>query len=113
MGTTGDGRAVAWNLVAGVHDDRAAASEPFGSRTSRTRSERPTSRTTCRRWPSTRDGGRDTLRFAAEATRERHDDLLVVRSDYVQPFGTFAGSLPYAGELAEGYGVMEHHDVVW
>ncbi len=113
VGTTGDGRAVAWNLVAGVHDDARSSErtvwvedEPheigaahFADDLSSVAVER--------------DGGRDTLRFAAEATRERHDNLLVVRSDYVQPFGTFAGSLPYAGELAEGYGVMEHHDVVW
>jgi hypothetical protein len=36
-----------------------------------------------------------------------------MRQDYEQPFGTFAGELPGAGELREGYGVMERHDVVW
>ncbi len=53
------------------------------------------------------------LRFAAEAVRERDDNLLIVRSRYVQPFGTFSGTLPGAGELREGYGVMEAHDVRW
>ena len=53
------------------------------------------------------------LRFAAEATRERHDELLVVRSDYVQPFGTFAGTLPGGVELARGWGVMEDHRARW
>jgi hypothetical protein len=36
-----------------------------------------------------------------------------MRSDYEQPFGTFSGELPVAGELREGYGVMERHEVVW
>jgi hypothetical protein len=56
------------------------------------------------------DGG---LRFAREATRERHDDLLVFRSDYVQPFGSFTGRLPGGLELSEGWGVMERHEVLW
>ena len=34
-------------------------------------------------------------------------------SRYRQPFGTFAGELPGGLELAEGYGVMEDHDVHW
>ena len=33
--------------------------------------------------------------------------------DYVQPFGTFSGRLPGGLALAEGYGVMEAHDVLW
>jgi len=40
-------------------------------------------------------------------------NLLVMRSHYRQPFGTFAGTLPGGVELAEGYGVMEEHDVLW
>ena len=40
-------------------------------------------------------------------------NLLLMRSDYRQPFGTFAGTLPGGIELAEGYGVMEQHDVRW
>ena len=35
-----------------------------------------------------------SLRFKAEATRERHENLGLFRSDYVQPFGTFTGTLP-------------------
>ena len=33
--------------------------------------------------------------------------------DYRQPFGTFSGALPGGVELAEGFGVMEEHDVWW
>ena len=38
---------------------------------------------------------------------------LRIRSDDEQPFGRFAGELPGAGELREGWGVMERHDVRW
>ena len=62
-----------------------------------------------RRGPERVDG----LRFAAEATRERRENLLLVRSFYRQPFGTFSGALPGGVALAEGYGVMEEHDVRW
>ena len=57
------------------------------------------------------DDGVD-LRFAAEAVRERRENLLLVRSAYRQPFGTFSGALPGPGgplTLAEGWGVMEQH----
>jgi hypothetical protein len=57
--------------------------------------------------------GVDELRFSSEAVRESNDNLLLVRSRYRQPFGTFSGLLPGGIELAEGYGVMEEHDVWW
>jgi hypothetical protein len=53
------------------------------------------------------------LRFAAEATRARHENLLLVRSDYRAPFGTFNGTLPGGIELADGLGVVEHHRARW
>ena len=48
-------------------------------------------------------------------TRRSSDRLqhLVLRSEYEQPFGAFAGELPVAGPLREGWGVMERHDVHW
>ena len=57
------------------------------------------------------EGG--SLRFAGEAVRARRDNMLLIRSLYEQPFGTFTGSLPGGIELAEGYGVMERHVAVW
>ena len=52
------------------------------------------------------------LEFHAESERARHDRLILVDSQYRQPFGTFTGSI--AGiRLREGYGVMERHDVRW
>ena len=55
----------------------------------------------------------DNLRFHAEAVRERNDNLLLLRSRYRQPFGTFSGVLPGGIELTEGYGVMEDHEAWW
>jgi hypothetical protein len=53
------------------------------------------------------------LRFAAEARRSRRENLLLVRSEYCAPFGSFAGTLPGGVELAHGLGVVEHHRARW
>jgi hypothetical protein len=58
------------------------------------------------------DGG-GTLDFTEWAAREHRTNVVVMRSAYRQPFGTFAGELPGGLRLAEGYGVMEEHDVRW
>ncbi|HEX2084467.1 MAG TPA: DUF2804 family protein [Solirubrobacteraceae bacterium] len=105
-----DGRAVAWNLVTGVHD-----AERGSERTIWVAGE-PVETAPVRFAESLdavefADGARMT--FAGEATRSRTDDLLVFRSDYVQPFGTFAGTLEGGLELAEGRGVMERHSALW
>ena len=57
------------------------------------------------------EGG--SLSFDEWDAREDHTNLLLLRSAYRQPFGTFSGVLPGGMELAEGYGVMEWHDVRW
>ena len=89
---------------------RATASAPCGSTASR-RSRGPcTSPSISRasRWPG-------AASFTAPPRRpaRRDDNLLVLRSRYEQPFGTFSGALPGGLELAEGYGVMERHEVRW
>ena len=53
------------------------------------------------------------LHFTAEATRERHDNLLLLASDYRAPFGSFAGTLPGHVPLVHGLGVIEHHRARW
>ena len=53
------------------------------------------------------------LVFHEEAARERRENLLLLRSAYRQPFGTYSGSLPDRITLREAYGVMEHHEAVW
>jgi hypothetical protein len=104
VGQAADGRRLAWNLVSGVndppqHSERTAWIDGEPSEVE----------------PVSFDpqlNGVGGLRFAAESTRCQHQNLLLVRSSYRQPFGTFAGEL--AGvTLADGYGVMEEHDVFW
>jgi hypothetical protein len=105
VGTAIDGRPVAWNLVDGVNDP------PQHSERTVWVDGRPSETPPCQFAP---DLGRvDALHFQAEATRERKENLGLIRSVYRQPFGTFSGELPGAGQLAEGYGVMEFHDVRW
>jgi hypothetical protein len=53
------------------------------------------------------------LHFHEEAVREREENLVLVRSSYRQPFGTFDGTLPTGIEVHDAIGVMERHDAVW
>ena len=53
------------------------------------------------------------LCFTPEAERSRRENLLIVRSDYRAPFGSFAGTLPGGIALAGGLGVVEHHRARW
>jgi hypothetical protein len=57
------------------------------------------------------EGG--ALSFDEWSAREERTNLLLVRSSYRQPFGTFTGTLPGGIELTEGLGVVEYHDVHW
>jgi hypothetical protein len=105
MGRSTDGSRVGWNLVSGVHDSPKASErtvwvdgEPrevgpvdFADDLSRV----------------------DDLRFEEWCRREDHTNRLIFKSDYRQPFGRFYGELPGGVRLAEGYGVMEEHDVRW
>lgn len=113
VGTDDAGRAVGWNLVDGIHDD-PAASERSVWVDGRAVHAAPVTFAADLSGVRTTDGrdGLD-LSFAAEATRERRENLLVVRSGYEQPFGTFSGTLADGVRLADGFGVMERHDAVW
>jgi hypothetical protein len=105
VGESEGGQAVAWNLVEGVND-------------SRTDSERTIWVDGVLQEPPpqafndalTQVG---ELSFTPEATRSRSEHLVLVRSRYRQPFGTFAGTLPGGVRLKTGYGVMEDHEVWW
>ena len=105
VGTLATGEPVAWNLVDGIHDavtgsERAVWVDGVPHEVPPVRFADDLSAV-------------GDLRFTAEATRARRENLILLRQDYEQPFGTFAGSLPGAGELREGWGVMERHDVYW
>jgi hypothetical protein len=113
VGMGEDGAALAWNLVAGVNDpphgsERAVwvdgvAHEPGPVRFAADLSEIVAA--------DAGDGSR--LSFATEAVRRRSENLVVLRSDYTAPFGTFSGALPGDIRLASGLGVMEHHRARW
>ena len=105
VGRAEDGREVAWNLVDGVND-AATGSERTVWIDGRPQEAGPSVFAADLR-------GVDGLRFEEEAVRERRDNLLLVRSSYRQPFGTFGGELPGGVRLAEGFGVMEEHDAWW
>lgn len=113
VGTASDGRALAWNLVDGVHD-AVRQSERTVWLDGEAREVAPVTFAddlSCVRFAEPDGGG--ALLFSAEAERARRDDLKIFASDYRQPFGTFSGTLPGGIEVAEGYGVMEWHDVRW
>jgi hypothetical protein len=109
VGTADDGKPVAWNLVTGVHDaprdsERTIwidgeATEPgpvvFSEALDRV---------------VFAEGGE--LRFNEESARRSRQNLIVIASDYVQPFGTATGTLGGV-TLAEGFGVMERHHARW
>ena len=110
VGTAATGEPVAWNLVDGVHDaatgsERAVWVGGVPAETAPARFDLPLTTIDA-------DDGL-ALRCTHEAVRERDDNLLLVRSRYSQPFGTFSGTLPGGLALADGYGVMERHDVFW
>ena len=105
LGRAEDGRPVAWNLVDGIHD---AAED----------SERTLWLDGEPREVPPQDFADDLSRvgeldFRQWSARESNRNLLVMRNRYRQPFGEFSGRLPGGLRLAEGYGVMEEHDVLW
>jgi hypothetical protein len=105
VGTSRDGRELAWNLVQGVNDP------PAGSERTVWSDGKPVEVGPVRFAADL--SGVDALAFAVEATREHSENLLLLRSRYRQPFGTFSGTLPGGSEIESGYGVMEDHDVWW
>ena len=105
LGRGENGERLAWNLVEGVHDG-AGASE----RTVWVDGE-PHEVGPVEFAPDlSRVAGLSFSEWSARAHRTWRGPF---RSDYRQPFGTFAGELPNGVRLAAGYGVMEWHDVRW
>jgi hypothetical protein len=110
VGVDPAGTALAFNLVAGVNDP------PTGSERAvwvagTPHEVGPVSFAADLSRITAADGS--LLRFGAEAQRARRENLLLARSEYRAPFGTFSGALPGGIELARGMGVVEHHRAVW
>ncbi len=110
VGESPDGVPIAWNLVSGVNDppsgsERAVWVDGLPHEVPPVSFAADLSSIRCE------DGSE--LCFTAEAERARSDNLLIVRSDYRAPFGTFSGTLPGGIALAHGRGVMEHHRARW
>jgi hypothetical protein len=110
IGETLEGAPVGWNLVSGVNDG-PTASERSVWVAGVAREVAPVRIAGDLSAVTFATGER--LRFGPEAVRARHDRLLLVASEYRQPFGTFTGALPGAGALQRGLGVMEHHRARW
>lgn len=110
VGLGPDGSALAWNLVSGVNDP-PTGSERAVWQDGQPQEAAPVSFTADLSSLRCQDGSE--LQFRPEAERSRHDNLLLLASDYRAPFGTFSGLLPGGIELAQGLGVMEHHRARW
>jgi hypothetical protein len=111
VGESPRGTALAWNLVSGVNDpptgsERAVWEAGTPHEVSPVSFAADLSRIAC-------DADGSELRFAPEAERRRHENLLIVSSDYRAPFGVFTGMLPGGIQLARGLGVVEHHRARW
>ncbi|MFL5822719.1 MAG: DUF2804 domain-containing protein [Solirubrobacteraceae bacterium] len=105
IGRSSEGLEVAWNLVSGVNDPQVSSERTVWV------AGVPDEVPPC---SFSEDLTRiDELRFRPEAIREHRENLLLVRSSYRQPFGTFSGRLPGGIELSEGFGVTEEHDAWW
>ncbi len=110
VGEGPDGVALAWNLVSGVNDP------PSGSERAVWVAGRASEAPPVSFAPdlsSVRCADGSQLRFDAQTQRSRSDNLLVLSSDYVAPFGSFSGTLPGGIALARGRGVVEHHRARW
>lgn len=111
VGTAEGGADIAWNLVDGVHD-AASGSERAIWIDGAPHEPPPVDFDEALTAIRSADGSL-VMDCAHEAVRERDDNLGLLRSRYAQPFGTFSGTLPGGLRLAEGFGVMERHDVHW
>ncbi len=105
VGRSAEGRSVAWNLVDGVHDADVGSERTVW--VDGVASEVPP------QFFAADLSGVGDLSFAPWASREHSANRLLLRSRYRQPFGEFRGRLPGGVELAEGWGVMEEHEVWW
>jgi Domain of unknown function (DUF2804), C-terminal len=108
VGTSVEGRDVAWNLVEGINDP------PQGSERAVWIDGEPTEPPPVgfRGLEAVGLGDGKSLDFSPESEHARDDNYFLFRSRYRHRFGSFAGTLGGL-TLAEGLGVMEEHDALW
>lgn len=108
-GTLIDGRSVMWNIVVGLND-----TPPLHENTVWVDGvPRQIGLATISEDLARIEVDGETLHFDCGVERSNVTNLLLLRSRYRAPLGSFHGSLPGGLRLAEGYGVMEDHDAVW
>jgi hypothetical protein len=110
VGSDPDGTPLAFNLVQGVNDP-PSGSERTVWVAGMPHEAPPVHFSADLRTIAVDDGSE--LRFTPAAERSRRDNLLLVRSDYRAPFGSFSGTLPGGIPLARAVGVVEHHRARW
>jgi hypothetical protein len=110
VGSSPDGAPLAFNLVQGVNDPSSGSERAIW--VAGVPHETPPVRISADLTSIASDDGSE-LRFAPEAERRRRENLLIVRSDYRAPFGSFSGTLPGGIPLAQALGVVEHHRARW
>jgi hypothetical protein len=110
VGSDPDGTPLAFNLVQGVNDPQSGSERAVWI--AGVPRETPPVWFAADLSAIAADDGSQLL-FAPEAERGRRENLLLLRSDYRAPFGTFKGTLPGAVQLAHAVGVVEHHRALW
>lgn len=111
VGEAEDGAPLAWNVVTGLHDAGTASERTLW--VDGAAHELPPALIADDLATIAWAADDAELRFAEVARRARADDFGLLASDYVQPFGTFAGTLPGGITVARGWGVMERHEARW
>src|SRR6185437_1208646 len=89
VGTAGDGRAVAWNLVEGINDPPEKSERAIWI----DGTPHEPARVTFEALDAVRFADGSRLGFDGEAERARDDNLGLIRSSYRHRFGTFSGAL--------------------
>ena len=110
VGVAPDGTPLAWNLVTGINDPRTGSERAVWV-DGQPREAAPVSFSDDLASIDCEDGS--AVSFREEAGRERSENLLLIKSDYRAPFGSFSGTLPGGVPLADGLGVVEHHRALW
>jgi hypothetical protein len=107
VGSSRDGKALAWNLVSGINDPPHSSERAVWVR-GKAHEPAPVSFAA----ETIRFGAGGVMHFASEAELARDDNALLIRSRYRHRFGTFSGTLD-GTEIGTGFGVMEEHEALW